>query len=491
MLNNKLNIGRIDDLILKLCYNCDETIWFRLDLDNRYPGKGGIMKKFIIAAFFFLILAIGGFIFFYQNVIAFDFVEPEKPLPTGDPWTAAVVADPHYLSPKLHDDGEAFIRFLHYSDKLVHLSDGILDAFVWEMDRNKPDFLFVVGDLTCNGEEISHRELAERFSEIETGGTSVFVIPGNHDIQNPLARSYFGVTPWETPTVTKEQFAQIYGEHGYDEAVSKDSRSLSYLVAPTEDTWFLMLDSAIYSYNIENNISEQEGELYESTLNWIRQCGKMAREREARLVAVMHHSLLHHSSQINQGYTIRNSEAALKVFDSFGIELVLTGHIHLQNIESLTMENTTINDVATGSLMVYPNQYGWIDYRPDSGILYQTRRLDAGAYAAEMGLAESELNQLEEVACEFFVNQCCKRQNRALDDIPGLTEEERALVRHTVSSMNLRYFAGYRNENLSDFTKTEGYRILMELPPFFVQDYVQNMIRDDRSNHNVFFLPVH
>jgi 3',5'-cyclic AMP phosphodiesterase CpdA len=447
------------------------------------------MKKIILFILAFALMSTGGLALLYRNANAFQFEEPSGPASAGTPWTASVVADPHYLSPQLHDDGEAFSQFLHYSDKLVHLSEEILDVLVWETTRSQPDFLFLAGDLTCNGEKISHQELAGRLHEIERSGTAVYVIPGNHDIQNPLSRQYFGVTPWETPTITKEEFADIYSEYGFSEAISRDNRSLSYLVAPTEDTWFLMLDSAIYSYNMENNISEQEGELYESTLNWIRQCGRMAARRGAEMIAIMHHSLIHHSNQINQGYTIKNDEAAMKVFHSAGIELVLTGHIHLQNVETHSQDGRRVTDVATGSLMVYPNQYGWMDYRPDSGILYQTRRLDASGYAAEMGLVDTELNQLEEVACEFFVNQCCKRQNRALEEIPDLTEEEREMVKYTVSSMNLRYFAGYRNENLAELTKTEGFKILMDLPPFFVQDYIQNMLQDDRSDHNVFFLP--
>lgn len=70
-----------------------------------------------------------------------------------------------------------------------------------------------------------------------------------------------------------------------------------------------------------------------------------------------------------------------------------------------------------------------------------------------------------------------------------LTEEDLAKVKDTVSKMNLRYFAGFRNERMDDLIQSEGYRILERLPACFIQDYVNNMLHDELSDHNTYFIP--
>lgn len=443
------------------------------------------MKKISIALIVVLLAGVGLFIHFYSEACGMGFSEPQPNISSGEEISIFVVSDPHYFSPRLHDDGEAFSRFLHCSDKLVHYSEEAMETLVWEIKEKKPDILLLTGDLTCNGEAESHRQMAEKFLAIEQAGTSVYVIPGNHDVLNPCARQYFEGTICETDTVTKEGFLDIYGEFGYLEAISRDTRSLSYLVAPSEDIWILMLDSAIYSYNMEKNTSVREGMLRESTLKWMEKCGKEAAAHNARLIAVMHHSLLHHSLLINDGYTILNSEDALKVFCRSGIELVLTGHIHLQDIEKGVWEGKPIYDIATSSLIVYPNQYGAIKYSPEGGLLYQTCPLDVRAFALAHHLEEPELLDFEETSRQFFVAQCCSEQNGELDKMEGLTEDERTKVRETISQMNLKYFSGFRNQRLEMYTQTEGFHILENLPPNFLQDYVKNMLNDDLPDHNV------
>ena len=45
------------------------------------------------------------------------------------------------------------------------------------------------------------------------------------------------------PGVSGEEFAEIYGEFGFDEALSRDQDSLSYVSRLNDSTWLLMLDA--------------------------------------------------------------------------------------------------------------------------------------------------------------------------------------------------------------------------------------------------------
>ncbi len=66
-----------------------------------------------------------------------------------------------------------------------------------------------------------------------------------------------------------------------------------------------------------------EGEISPpKTLEWIKECGNLAKENDAKLLAVMHHSLLDHSEVINENFTIENNEDTIKVLQDCNVDLV-------------------------------------------------------------------------------------------------------------------------------------------------------------------------
>lgn len=134
-----------------------------------------------------------------------------------------IVTDIHYLSNNINDKGIAFQKTVNSSDgRLIKYISELTDAFVYEILENKPDILIISGDLTHNGEKASHLELAEKLKEIENNGTKVYVVPGNHDINNPYAREFKGSEQVITEFVTPLEFEKIYSEFGYDEAYMRD-----------------------------------------------------------------------------------------------------------------------------------------------------------------------------------------------------------------------------------------------------------------------------
>lgn len=407
----------------------------------------------------------------------------------GQDFEFLIVSDPHYLSDSLHDDKEAFKRFISFSDRLVQYADDLFGVLKEDISSDPPDFMIITGDLTCNGERESHNEFAGVLKEIEANGTSVYVVPGNHDILNPMARQFFENTIWEADYVTWDTFESIYQDFGFKEALTKDKASLSYLVQPTEEVWLLMLDSAIYKDNIKQNNPETRGVIEDRTIEWIRECSEMAKEDGAKLVAVMHHSLFDHSEVINKEYTLDNNEEIIDLFFECDIELVLSGHIHLQDIKSLDRDGKSIYDVATSSIAVYPNQYGKMVYKQEEGFQYSTIKVDMGKYAKENGLEDTNLQNFEEHSIEVFKTRCCSRQNQCLSSLDELNPEELKIVNEVVSEMNLLYFSGYRNEALDHLINTEGYEILQRVSPCFVKSYVESMLNDEKTDNNTLFIP--
>lgn len=446
------------------------------------------MKKYWLFTAFLLYLML--FIAF-GCVRAFRYSMSTAEVKADQSFSFFITSDLHHLSKELYDNGKAFEEFLMSGDgKLVQYSGELIDALIRDIELQRPDFLIITGDLTCNGEKKSHLELVEELEAVESAGTSVFVIPGNHDIQNPWAKQYIGDETLKAEYITKDEYLDLYDQFGYSEAVSKDRDSLSYLVMPTADTWLLMLDSSDFDRNTGKQYPEQGGALPSQTLKWIEHCADLAKENNARLLAVMHHSLLDHSEILNVNYTLDNNDELLKVFHKCGIEVALTGHIHLQDIKTEQNEGNALLDIATSSLSVYPHQYGKMDFTPDRGFDYQTVMVDIGKWSRQERLTDESLLNFEACSADFFIKQCGKMHQRCLSELKELSVEDRETVLKTIDNMNILYFAGYRNEALNGITNTEGFEILEKISPCFTKDYAMSMLNDERTDNNRIFIPI-
>ena len=94
-----------------------------------------------------------------------------------------IATDLHSLSKKINDGGEAFANTIAKGDgKVMMYIEEIIEAFCDEVRKRRPDVLILLGDLSFNGEKISHIELSKKLEKIVETGISVYLIPGNHDI---------------------------------------------------------------------------------------------------------------------------------------------------------------------------------------------------------------------------------------------------------------------------------------------------------------------
>ncbi|HHZ01392.1 MAG TPA: metallophosphoesterase [Tissierellia bacterium] len=394
-----------------------------------------------------------------------------------------IVADPHYMSEKLTEESETFKNYLGTVDRLMHYTGLLLDIVEKDIKENKPDIVVFPGDLTNNGSKVNHQEFEKRLRKIKASGTKVYVVPGNHDIGNEKALYFKDNEVKLTDYVTKDEFVKIYQDYGYKDAVSRDENSLSYLVKPYQNLWFLMLDTT-------KEYPKPGGYLNRDTLDWIVSCGEMAKEENAEIIVVMHHNLLDHSDIVWEDYTVDNNTSVINAFFESDIQMVLSGHIHIQDIKSTTSSVTgqTIYDIATSSLPVFPHQYGQLIYSPSKGYTYETIKLDVENYALENNLRDENLLSFDTYAEEFFIENLCRKHRKSIS-VMDLTPEEKEKVYYTVSEMNKKYFSGYRNEELQELMDTEGFKIIQSLDECFIQEYVMGMIEDEIANNNILHIP--
>ena len=340
-----------------------------------------------------------------------------------EPVRIAVAADLHYIAPALTDGGPYFTQIISNADgKLMQYSAEIADAFAETVIAQKPEVLILPGDLTFNGARESHTALIETLRRIEAAGVRVLVLPGNHDLENPMAARFAGDGFERVQSVTPEGFAALYADFGYGDALSRDDASLSYMSEVSAGLRLLFIDT---------NMPDAPGAVKPETLQWAETQLQAAQDAGARVICVTHQTILQHNSVFTDGFVIENREALLSLLRRYGVACSLCGHMHIQHIRSLG----SLTEIVTAAVSVWPCQYGVLDVTADSGT-YRTETLSVPSvpdFAAE---------------AEAFFNENTLRQSRA--SVAGLENADAML--DYITAMNRAYYSGRMDTVTADET---------------------------------------
>lgn len=262
-----------------------------------------------------------------------------------------VLSDTHVMGPGLLvNDGAAWQNELAYDRKLLDYSQEVFDVLMETMLSEKPDMVLITGDLTKDGELLSHQYVVGQLNRLREAGIKTFVIPGNHDFGSKHALIFDGDQSSKAEVVSREQFTELYRNHGYGTESMRDETSLSYCCEPVDGLLLIGLDSG------------KDGRLEESTLQWACQQAAQAQQQGKYVLAMMHHALLPHFNEENQmlpSSVVQNYETVRNRLADVGVQVVLTGHIHISDIAKDYNADLTrsIYDISTGSVISYPCDY--------------------------------------------------------------------------------------------------------------------------------------
>lgn len=274
--------------------------------------------------------------------------------------TIVHVSDMHYFSPSLIENEDFMWKVAMESDgKDTVQSALIAQAFVDDMIKLKPDAVVVTGDLTLNGEEASHEELRDLLGKLKDIGIEVYVMTGNHDV-NMTAYRYTNDSVEEVPSFGSQRFEDHWWDFGYGEALSQDRWSNSYIAELNEKTWLLSVDSNTGS----------KGTIRKSTLDWIDENLAKANQEGIRVISATHQNLFVHNENFVWGYQLNNAAALIELYEKYGVEVNLSGHLHVQTI----VESNGIADIAVSALVDTPLQYGILTVSGDK-LSYRTREI--------------------------------------------------------------------------------------------------------------------
>ena len=282
------------------------------------------------------------------------------------------MSDIHVMAPQLLEKrGTAFDNYLSQDPKLLEYSGDELEYLVAETLKRNPDLVIIPGDLTKDGELVSHQLVVSILSRLRNAGIPVIVVPRNHDIDNPEGYYFNGDNTRPAERTSPEQFKTLYADFGYNQAYAKDPASLSFVCEPLEGLVLLCIDTNKYEENLyldkgdAKDYNQTSGRIRPATLTWMLGEADKARASKKQVVLVQHHNIVQHydaQTTMQGAYIVDDYVNVSKQLMDHGVHMAFTGHTHLQDIAQYrTITNTaqpdSLVDVATGSVISYPNPW--------------------------------------------------------------------------------------------------------------------------------------
>jgi predicted phosphodiesterase len=248
----------------------------------------------------------------------------------------AVISDLHITLPHTLWDGP---NRLHLVEVSIPVFEEILDRLA-SLDL---DFLLLPGDLTQHGEPENHRWLAARLKQLPY---PAYVIPGNHDVPTLYANGQ---------SAGFAEFPQFYREFGYQQT---DQHYYTQEILP--GLRLIALNS-----NTFDAAGMQIGRIDPAQMAWL--VNTLEAVRDEYVIVMVHHNVLEHmpgqtQDPLGKRYILQNAAELLGHLHTAGVQIVLTGHLHIQNIA----QQGNLYDITTGSLVSYPHPYRVVQFETDS-----------------------------------------------------------------------------------------------------------------------------
>lgn len=398
------------------------------------------------------------------------------------PPTIMIVSDLHYMSGTTHDDGKAFWKMTENDDgKTNQYSDFLMDALEDTVLEKMPSALVLTGDITLNGERENHERLAERLKVIQDAGVPVVVIPGNHDISNKNAATYFGEEKKEAEYLhSGEEFYEIYHEFGFDQSLNRDPLSLSYVYPVDATHWLLMLDSCQYE-----NGNKVGGRIRPETLTWLGVHLKVAQENGIEVLPMAHHNLLSESRMYTSECTLENTHDVVDLLESYQVPLYISGHLHAERIKKHKSEpgkqssDYGVSEIVMPPFSIPACQYGVLSWDTEGGMHFETEKLDVESYARKVESTDEHLLNFSSWSPEFVKEVIKNQVTKTITLVPDDLKAEMASV---YAELYYDYCCGNKM-SWEPVRTTAGYKLWQRvLPDNVYTKRISQMIEDVRED---------
>ena len=278
-----------------------------------------------------------------------------------------LVTDTHYFENELGAGGKAFEKNMLTEQYFVKESSAIVKStFARISDDEETDIVIIPGDLSKNGEKESHRSFIKELNVLKEKNKKVYVITAGHDYNdNAYVLQDEGRSPVEGTDYN--DLCDMYRDFGYGEAIAFDKPTHSYMAEITDGVRMLAIHC--------DSKNQPKGAMDDRLMAWAKEQLDKAREDNCSVFAICHYPIIPPVPvfELVGDAKIRDWRKVASFLADNGVELVLTGHMHIQSINEYYSENgNRLIDVCTACLVGSPAKYRKITIDEESVLRIKT-----------------------------------------------------------------------------------------------------------------------
>lgn len=327
----------------------------------------------------------------------------------GDDMKITFIADTHYYSKTLGTSGKAYELRSGSDQKCLAETAEIIDAAFEKIAASDTDAVFILGDVSNDGEKVSHIEFREKLYELKKK-KPVYLITATHDWccdENP--RRFEGnKTFHDVPVMKSSELPEFYKDFGPEQAADSyitDIGTICYTINLSDKVRVLCL-------NDDKNENDHAGFTPECR-KWIVKQLENAKRDGAIMIGIEHHLLVPHISPLITGGStcVENREEVASFFADNGLRYMFVGHSHIQNTDYFrSASGNKITEVNVGSLCGYPAPIVNVTVNDDNTLSYEVEHLEKFTLNGRETDAQSFLAKH---ACDLIFNltKCREKQD--------------------------------------------------------------------------------
>ena len=384
-----------------------------------------------------------------------------------------LLTDTHYFEPSLGAEGKAFEAYMKREQYFMKESAAIVKSvFKRIAEDTETNTVIIPGDLTKNGEKESHKSFIKELYKLKECGKRIFVITAGHDY-NEWSYGYKNDERIQVEGTAFNELYDMYRDFGYGDALSFDKRTHSYVAEITNGVRMLAINC--------DSCNNPKGAADTELLTWAEEQLTKAKANNCSVFAICHYPIIPSVPVFDLigDAKIKEWRKVASFLADNGVELVFTGHMHIQSInEFYSPKGNRLIDICTSCLVGSPAKYRKITVNENS--VMKVESFDVGDFGWNMGVLTPQ---------EFFNNQfgqsIVNRIYSALDGGKGVVKclkkaAKKIYTTATLGTLSKILFIGIdkslKKKKLTDFVAEFGVNIFLGDQPYSEGTPEYNMI---------------
>ena len=276
----------------------------------------------------------------------------EKEVENMKPVSFYLVTDTHYLDNKLEPGGKAFEKNMVTEQYFVKESHAIVSSVFNEIIEDKEtEIVIIPGDLVKNGEKESHNSFIKELYRLKENGKKVYVITAGHDYNDS---AYILKDDGRVPVegTDFDDLCDMYRDFGYSDAIACDEATHSYVAEVVSGIRMLAICC--------DSKGQPKGTMDDRLMAWAKEQLDKAKEDGCSVFAICHYPIIPPVPVFDLvgDAKIKDWRKVATFLADNGVELVLTGHMHIQSINEFYSEKSNrLIDICTACLVGSPAKY--------------------------------------------------------------------------------------------------------------------------------------